>query len=150
MIAIQGMDHIVLPVADVDRSLAFYHGILGLAIEREAEFRAGRVGFPSVRVDERCVIDLFPRPASERASAGQNLDHFCLVTDVEDLAPLVAELERQQVPIDSQPTDRWGAQGMAMSVYIRDPDGNRVEIRTYAPAARAEAERRRAAHHVRA
>ena len=73
------------------------------------------------------------------------MHHFCLVTDAEDLAPLVAELERQGVPILRGPIERWGAQGMAMSIYVRDPDGNEVEIRTYAPAARAEAERRLAA-----
>ena len=61
--AIRGADHIVLSVTDVDRSLAFYHGLLGLKIEREAQFRAGRIGFVSVRVDERFVIDLFPRSA---------------------------------------------------------------------------------------
>jgi catechol 2,3-dioxygenase-like lactoylglutathione lyase family enzyme len=145
MIAIKGIDHIVLPVADVDRALAFYHGVLGLAVEREAEFRAGRIGFPSVRIDERFVIDLFPRQAGEAPAAGRNLDHFCLVTEGDDLAPVVAELERHGIPIARGPIERWGAQGMAMSVYLHDPDGNQVEIRTYAPAARAEAERRLAA-----
>ena len=145
MIAITGIDHIVLPVADVDRALAFYHGVLGLAVEREAEFRAGQIGFPSVRLDPRFVIDLFPRPAGEAPAAGRNLDHFCLVSDTDDLAPVVAELERHGIPIARGPIERWGAQGMAMSVYFHDPDGNQIEIRTYAPAARAEAERRLAA-----
>jgi catechol 2,3-dioxygenase-like lactoylglutathione lyase family enzyme len=143
MAIIRGVDHIVLVVADVDRSLAFYSGVLGLATEREAEYRAGRVGFPSVRVDERFVIDLFPRRAAAAAAAGANVDHFCLVTDADDLAPLLAHLERHDVPILDHPHARWGAQGLAMSVYVRDPDGNKVEIRTYAPAARAEAERQR-------
>jgi catechol 2,3-dioxygenase-like lactoylglutathione lyase family enzyme len=145
MIAIKGIDHIVLPVADVDRALAFYHGVLGLAVEREAEFRAGQIGFPSVRLDEQFVVDLFPRPAGEAPAPGRNLDHFCLVTDVDDLGPLVAELARHDVPIARGPVERWGAQGMAMSIYFHDPDCNQVEIRTYAPVARAEAERRLAA-----
>jgi len=143
MATIRGVDHIVLSVADVDRSLAFYHGVLGLATEREADYRAGRVGFPSVRVDEAFVIDLFPRAAGAEPLPGANLDHFCLVTDAEDLAPLVAHLELHDVPILGAPRARWGAQGLAMSVYVRDPDGNQVEIRTYAPAARVEAERLR-------
>ena len=144
MIAIKGIDHIVLPVADVDRALAFYHGVLGLSVEREAEFRAGQIGFPSVRIDERFVIDLFPRKGDAPAG-GQNLDHFCLVTDAHDLEPIVAELARHNIPLARGPVERWGAQGMAMSVYLHDPDGNQVEIRTYAPAARAEAEQRLAA-----
>ncbi len=145
MIAIKGIDHIVLPVADMDRALAFYHGVLGLAVEREAEFRAGEIGFPSVRVHDQFVIDLFPRAAGEVPAPGHNLDHFCLVTDADDLAPIVAELERHGILIARGPAERWGAQGMAMSIYFHDPDGNQIEIRTYAPAARAEAERRLAA-----
>ncbi|HLH24127.1 MAG TPA: VOC family protein [Chloroflexota bacterium] len=145
MITLKGIDHIVLPVADVDRALAFYHGVLGLAVEREAEFRAGQIGFPSVRLHDQFVIDLPPRPTGEPAPTGRNLDHFCLVADTDDLAPIVAELERHGVPIARGPVERWGAQGMALSIYFHDPDGNQIEIRTYAPAARAEAERRLAA-----
>ena len=160
MIVIRGIDHIVLSVADVDRALAFYGGLLGLQVEREAEFRAGQVGFPSVRLDDRFVIDLFPRATPEEtptlvganggtATAGNgpalpvptpNLDHFCLVTDMEELGPVIAQLEQHQVPILRGPVPRWGAQGMAMSVYVRDPDGNELEIRTYSARGRAEAE----------
>jgi catechol 2,3-dioxygenase-like lactoylglutathione lyase family enzyme len=46
------MDHIVLNVADAERSVAFYRDVLGLAIERLEEWRAGKVGFPSARVSE--------------------------------------------------------------------------------------------------
>src|ERR671932_740825 len=145
MAIIRGVDHIVLKVADVDRSLAFYKDALGLASEREADFRAGKVGFPSVRVDEGFIIDLFPLKDGAAPPRDANVDHFCLVTDAEDLMPLVAHLEQRGVEILRGPKPRWGAQGLAMSVYLLDPDGNRVEIRTYAPAARAEAERRQAA-----
>jgi catechol 2,3-dioxygenase-like lactoylglutathione lyase family enzyme len=145
MIAIKGIDHIVLPVADIDRALAFYHGVLGLPVEREAEFRAGEIGFPSVRIHDHFVIDLFPRKPGAAPPDGRNLDHFCMVTDAEDLGPIVTELARHGIPIARGPVERWGAQGMAMSVYLHDPDGNEVEIRTYAPVARAEAERRLAA-----
>jgi catechol 2,3-dioxygenase-like lactoylglutathione lyase family enzyme len=54
------IDHIALNVDDVDRSLAFYHEALGLDIERIDDFRAGKVGFPSVRVTSQTVIDLMP------------------------------------------------------------------------------------------
>jgi catechol 2,3-dioxygenase-like lactoylglutathione lyase family enzyme len=145
MIAIQGIDHIVLSVADVDRSLAFYHGLLGLPVEREALYRGGQVTFPSVRLDARFVIDLFPRKPDEPAPTVPNMCHFCLVTDVEDLGPIREHLERNGVTVLRGPVERWGAQGEALSIYLLDPDGNEVEIRTYAPVARAEAERRRAA-----
>jgi len=145
MVGIRGIDHIVLKVSDVDRSLAFYKDVLGLSSEREAEFRARQVGFPSVRVDERFIIDLFPLKDGVAPPRDANVDHFCLVTDAEDLAPLVAHLEQHGVRVLRGPLPRWGAQGMATSVYLLDPDGNQVEIRTYAPTARAAARQGEAA-----
>jgi len=47
-IKITGLDHIVLNVGDVDRALKFYTQVLGLPGERVEEFRAGKIGFPSV------------------------------------------------------------------------------------------------------
>jgi catechol 2,3-dioxygenase-like lactoylglutathione lyase family enzyme len=138
-IAIRGVDHIVLTVGDVDRSLAFYCDVLGLSPERLAEFRAGKIGFPSVRIHEHFVIDLFPRPG-KTPSTDPNLNHFCLVTDAERLEPLVEHLQRHGITINRGPVLRWGAQGTAVSVYFNDPDGNEVEIRTYAAAAREAAE----------
>jgi len=53
MLRVVGLDHVVLNVADVERSLAFYCGELGLAPERVDEWRRGEILFPSVRVDAR-------------------------------------------------------------------------------------------------
>jgi hypothetical protein len=58
---ITALDHIVLNVGDIDRALQFYTGVLGLAGERVEQFRAGKVGFPSVRINDATIIDLFPR-----------------------------------------------------------------------------------------
>jgi glyoxylase I family protein len=138
-IAIHGVDHIVLSVADIDRSLTFYCDVLGLAAERLAQYRAGEIGFPSVRINERFVIDLFPQPG-KAPSSDPNLNHFCLVTDAERLEPLVEHLQHHGIAINRGPVLRWGAQGTAVSIYLNDPDGNEVEIRTYAAAARDAAE----------
>jgi catechol 2,3-dioxygenase-like lactoylglutathione lyase family enzyme len=117
-----GLDHIVLNVADVDRSLAWYVDELGLQGERVDEWRKGEVFFPSVRIDATTVIDLL---AVERT--GENVNHLCLV--VEDDVEALATSGRFDV-LDG-PGERWGAQGMATSVYVRDPDGNVVELRHY-------------------
>jgi catechol 2,3-dioxygenase-like lactoylglutathione lyase family enzyme len=117
-----GLDHIVLNVADVERSLAWYTGELGLAGERVDEWRKGEVFFPSVRVNATTVIDLL---AVERT--GENMNHVCLV--VEDDVEALATSGRFDV-VDG-PGERWGAQGMATSLYVRDPDGNVVELRNY-------------------
>lgn len=117
-----GFDHLVLNVADVHRSLEFYVGLLGLTPERVAEWEAGEVFFPSVRVDATTVLDLMQLDRS-----GQNVDHLCLVVD-DDIDALAA---RADLHIEDGPGERWGAQGNARAIYLRDPDGNLVELRRY-------------------
>jgi glyoxylase I family protein len=134
-IKITGLDHIVLNVSDIERSLHFYTEVLGLAGERLDEFRAGKVSFPSVRINDQTIIDLFPRKEtggqSDGAKDNRNLNHFCLVVGAEDFSGIVDYLSANRVKVHQGPVSRWGAQGRATSVYFPDPDGNEVEIRTY-------------------
>jgi catechol 2,3-dioxygenase-like lactoylglutathione lyase family enzyme len=133
---ITGLDHIVLNVRDIDRALKFYTEVLGLRGERIDEFRAGKVGFPSVRINGETIIDLFPREspaasdAPESKTAG-NLNHFCLVVGAADFAEIVAYLKEHGVGVHQGPISRWGARGQATSVYFFDPDRNEIEIRCY-------------------
>ena len=122
-ISVRGLDHIVLTVSDAHRSLDWYGGRLGLEPLRVAEWEAGEVFFPSVRVDATTIIDLIEVPRT-----GVNMDHVCLVVDPVDLAALAASPDLEVV---EGPVERWGAQGMATSLYVRDPDGNTVELRHY-------------------
>jgi catechol 2,3-dioxygenase-like lactoylglutathione lyase family enzyme len=116
------MDHIVLVVADVERSVAWYVEELGLQPERLEEWRAGKVFFPSVRISPTTLIDIIAAPRE-----GTNVDHFCLVVE-DDVAELAASGRFEVV---DGPDTRWGAQGDATSLYVRDPDGNVVELRRY-------------------
>jgi catechol 2,3-dioxygenase-like lactoylglutathione lyase family enzyme len=120
-----GLDHVVLRCTDVERSLAFYEDVLGLTAERVDEWRAGTAPFPSVRIDTTTIIDLF---AGERD--GTNLDHLCLVVEPTDLAELAGS-GAVDVVGDGPADGLFGAQGYATSLYVRDPDGNVVELRTY-------------------
>jgi catechol 2,3-dioxygenase-like lactoylglutathione lyase family enzyme len=125
MVRVIGLDHIVLRTTDVERSLAFYCDRLGLEPERVEEWRRGEVLFPSVRVDATTIIDLF---AGERD--GTNLDHLCLVvepTDLQALAESLAPGRQGNAVLEGL----YGAQGLASSVYVEDPDGNVVELRCY-------------------
>jgi catechol 2,3-dioxygenase-like lactoylglutathione lyase family enzyme len=134
-IQIIGLDHIVLNVGDIDRSLRFYTEVLGLKGERVDEFRAGQVSFPSVRVNQQIIIDLFPSPAvaakPELEKSNGNLNHFCLVVGAENFAAVLDALQQHKIAIREGPVSRWGAQGQATSVYFLDPDGNEIEIRCY-------------------
>lgn len=136
-IKVTELDHIVLNVSDIDRSLAFYTQVLGLKGERVQEFKEGKAGFPSVRINEHTLIDLnllkgdqaTQHRAGEKAQG--NLNHFCLVVEKEDFSGIVDYLRGHSVPIQQGPVSRWGARGRATSVYFLDPDGNEVEIRCY-------------------
>lgn len=121
-VQVVGLDHIVLRVADVERSLAFYVGDLGLEPERVEEWRRGEVPFPSVRITPTTIIDLF---GADRY--GSNMDHLCLVIEPTDLDALATAF-----PDARRADGLFGAQGYATSVYVHDPDGNTVELRAYA------------------
>ncbi|GAA3047125.1 VOC family protein [Kitasatospora albolonga] len=120
---VKGFDHLVLNVGDVERSLAFYTETLGLEGVRVEEWRAGKVSFPSVRVSEGTIIDLFARPRE-----ASNVDHFCLVVDPLDWQEVI---DSGALDVIDGPDGRFGARGDAQSVYLKDPDGNTVELRWY-------------------
>ncbi|MBF6045134.1 VOC family virulence protein [Streptomyces sp. NRRL B-1677] len=125
-------DHLVLNVSDVERSLAFYTGPLGLDPVRVEEWRAGRVPFPSVRVSPTTIIDLVDRERGETAAA--NVDHICLVVEPLDWQAVV---DSGTFTVVDGPGQRFGARGNAESLYVLDPDGNTVELRWYAEDVRA-------------
>lgn len=123
---VTGLDHVVLNVADVERSLRFYVDDLGLAPMRVEEWRRGEVPFPSVRVDDGTILDLFA--AEESDGRSRNVDHICLVIDPVDLDAVKAS---GRFTVLSGPGIRWGAQGDGTSLYVSDPDGFTVELRHY-------------------
>ena len=127
-VRVEDFDHLVLRCADVERSLAWYVGRLGLIGVRVEAWRAGEVPFPSVRITPTTIIDLIPRPAGEVHPAERNVDHFCLVVDTESVT--YAERSGQFDVVDG-PGRRYGARGEATSIYVTDPDGNVVELRAY-------------------
>ncbi len=127
MLHVEALDHIVLAVADVGRSLAWYSETLGLAPVRVDQWRAGDAPFPSVRVSAGTIIDIIE--ASDGAPAGRNVDHFCLVVAAEDLATVRAS-DAFEIVRDPD-FALYGARGLADGLYVRDPDGNEVELRAY-------------------
>jgi catechol 2,3-dioxygenase-like lactoylglutathione lyase family enzyme len=83
------------------------------------------VFFPSVRVNESTIIDVL---AGRRPSEGGNVDHLCLVVEPTDLQAVV---DSGRFDVVEGPVTRWGARGDGTSIYVRDPDGNLVELRYY-------------------
>jgi len=124
---IAGLDHLNLLVDDMDAALGFYQGVLGCALAARheqwamAELQAGASGIALVDVS---------RPEGRWARpewpGGRNLDHFCLAIDAEEAA-LRAHLAGHGVEIVEE--DRHAtADGERLSLYVRDPAGNTVEL----------------------
>ncbi|MFC5994717.1 VOC family protein [Pseudonocardia hispaniensis] len=114
------LDHIVLLTPDAERLIAWYRDVLGLEPERLEQWRRGEVPFASLRVSASTIIDVLP---GERS--GQNMQHLAIVVD----ADLDAVAEEHGV---APPTDLFGARGQGRGIYLTDPDGNGVELRSYA------------------
>ncbi len=115
-----GLDHVVLRVADMNRSIEFYGKVLGCQVERRLE----SIGLVQLRAGAS-MIDLVPLPAGE--APGRNMDHYA-VRIADDPATLAAHLEKNGVAVGPVQR-RYGAEGYGSSIYITDPDGNTVELK---------------------
>lgn len=133
--AMRGIDHIVLRVVDLPRMLAFYHDVLGCTDEREQaaiglyQLRAGASLIDLVTVDGRLGAKGGAAPGAE----GRNLDHFALAIDPFEDAALRAHLAAHRVEIVEE-GPRYGAEGEGPSIYVRDPEGNVIELKGRANA----------------
>lgn len=127
---LRAIDHVVLRVRDLEKSLAFYQGVLGCTLDKVQE----KIGLWQVRAGAS-LIDLVPLDGmlgklggAGPAREGRNLDHFALqIVPFED-ASIRAHLAAHGIAV-VEAGQRYGAQGDGPSIYIRDPDGNTVELK---------------------
>ena len=132
LVKITEMDHIVLRVKDVETSLKFYTETLGLKPERIEEWRAGKIRFPSARINADTIIDLFASDQEPIDKDGvKNQDHYCMVIEKTDMEELKSKFEAMGVGIQAGPGQRWGSHGDGTSLYVYDPDDNVGELRHY-------------------
>ena len=111
--------------------LDFYTRVIGLVEERRVE----RIGLIQLRAGT-AMIDLVPA-ALARVESGLNVDHFCLGLEIADLDDAVRYLRSCAVDVVGEPAMRYGARGMGLSIYLRDPEGNVVELKQIPPAGSA-------------
>ena len=117
------LDHVVLRCRDQNRAYDFYTRILGLHEER----RIDQIGLIQLRAG-RSMIDLVPA-THPRAEDGLNVDHVCLAVEARDMSEVASYLRELSVEVIGEPAMRYGAHGAGLSIYIRDPEGNVVELK---------------------
>ena len=117
------IDHIVLTVADIERSVAFYARVLGM---EPVTFGNGRraLQFGQQKINLQ-TLGMEPR---NHAAVGAG--DLCLITDW-PTARVLAHLTAEGVPVLEGPVTKSGAQGPIESVYFNDPDGHLIEVSRY-------------------
>jgi len=129
------LDHNVLNVRDIPTSVEFYTNLLQFEVERLDQYESGKVPFPSVRVNDDTVIDLFPPKMWDNGGTPtgsyKNLNHFCIALNYTDWSALRERLAVAGVELQRDMTRNWGAKGEGISMYFHDPDGNEIEARYY-------------------
>ena len=123
---IDRIDHLVLTVDDVARTVAFYVDVLGMI---ETTFGSDRkalmFGSSKINLHQR-GREFEPKAATPTPGSAD----LCLIA-VDSLEVVVAELAAIGIAVEEGPVQRTGARGPITSVYIRDPDGNLIELSNY-------------------
>ena len=130
MTELTALDHLVLTVADVNATVRFYRDTLGMQVEEfVAAYGSIRLAlkFGRQKINLHCVGAEF-QPNAYRAIQGSA--DLCFISDG-PLDDWQTKLSSQNVLIEAGPVARTGAMGAIMSIYIRDPDGNLIEISVY-------------------
>jgi catechol 2,3-dioxygenase-like lactoylglutathione lyase family enzyme len=120
------LDHLVLTVKDIEASVSFYTRVLGMT---EMTFAGGRkaLAFGSSKINlHQAGHEFEPKAAAPTPGSGD----LCLIVD-DDLDSVQAQLAAAGVMVEIGPVKRTGAVGEIISVYVRDPDQNLIELSNY-------------------
>jgi len=136
------IDHIAVRVSDMDEALEFYHETLGMEVRDRDRYERGEVPFVAVVAGGR-HIHLVPVEGDEENEDGDKEidvggEHVCFLlrssekdTD-EEMYALIERIEDAGYVVEEgEPHDRYGAYGYDPAVYVRDPDGRRVELKLH-------------------
>lgn len=120
---IEAIDHLVLTVADIDTTVAFYESVLGMRPVRFGEGRTA-LAFGSQKINlHQAGKEFEPKAANPKPGSAD----LCFLTRV-PLTAVADHLTECGVEIVEGPVQRTGAEGPLLSLYLRDPDGNLIEL----------------------
>lgn len=120
---VRSLDHLVLTVADIDATCAFYQRTLGFGVTTFGARRKA-LTFGSQKINLHTLdqpVDLKARTPTPGSG------DLCFLTDT-PIADVQRHLESCGVDVLAPPIERNGATGAILSIYFRDPDGNLVEV----------------------
>ncbi|WP_248895451.1 VOC family protein [Haloplanus halobius] len=127
------LDHVALRVSDLEQALDFYHGLLGMPVRDRDRYEAGEVPYVAVVAGGR-HLHLVPADGAVDVDG----EHVCLLLRSDDTGTraemdvLLDDLRDAGVTVESgEPYQRYGAYGRDWAVYVRDPDGRRVELKLH-------------------
>ncbi|WP_439154103.1 VOC family protein [Yoonia sp.] len=124
---LQALDHLVLTVADIDRTVTFYRDVLGM-IPEQFQPADGTVRWALKFGAQKINLHPASAPFDPKARCPQpGSSDLCFLSDT-PLADWLAHLGACGVAVTQGPVARTGATGPIMSLYIRDPDGNLLEL----------------------
>jgi catechol 2,3-dioxygenase-like lactoylglutathione lyase family enzyme len=123
MIVIERLDHLVLTVADLERTIVFYRDALGMILETFGNGRKA-LHFGAQKINLHLAGREFEPKAAKPTPGSADL---CFIAET-PLTEIVAHLARCGIAIELGPVERDGAIGPILSIYIRDPDANLIEI----------------------
>lgn len=126
-------DHTNWRIKDLEASLGFYRDVLGLRPFGLEEHRRGERPLVSLRVTEGFILHLTPDPDFDRPSTG-GYDHLALVVEDAESDEVAEYLESRGVAVERRFESITGARGEGPALYVRDPDGYRVELKFYGEA----------------
>lgn len=128
-IEFRGIDHVVLRVADIERSLHFYTEILGLSLERIIE----DIGVYQIRCGRNLIDLCVLKEGKQLADKDERgIDHLCLMVHG-DFDKIVSHMKEHGVSITFGPVELYGATGFGTSIYVLDPDGHTLELKADYP-----------------
>lgn len=123
---IDRIDHLVLTVSDISTTIRFYEEVLGFsAVTFKQNRKALIFGAQKINLHQQ---EMEFEPKASRPTPGSA--DLCFITS-KPINDVVSEILQAGISIIEGPVERTGATGEIMSIYIRDPDGNLIEISQY-------------------
>lgn len=125
------LDHVGVKVTDLDRAVEFYTSLFGFPVFERRRFDSG-IDAAGLRVGDSVMFLLY-HPSHRAHDPGDvvGIDHFCLTFDAAQWEEVVTRIRARGLKLleGEEPLERGGATGKGLSLYIADPDGNKIEVK---------------------